>query len=45
MRHHLVTMLREQAGREPSPTATIIDTQSVKTTEKGAARLRAWQEN
>ena len=35
MRHHLVTMLREQAGREASPTAAIIDTQSVKTTEKG----------
>jgi putative transposase len=35
MRHHLVTMLREQAGKEASPTAAIIDTQSVKTTEKG----------
>jgi putative transposase len=35
MRHCLVTMLREQDGREPSPTAAIIDTQSVKTTEKG----------
>jgi putative transposase len=35
MRHHLVTMLREQDGKEPSPSATIIDTQSVKTTEKG----------
>ena len=35
MRHHLVAMLREQAGREASPTAAIIDTQSVKTTEKG----------
>ena len=35
MRHHLVTMLREQQGKEPSPTAAIIDTQSVKTTEKG----------
>jgi hypothetical protein len=29
-------MLREQEGREPSPTAAIIDTQSVKTIEKGA---------
>ena len=35
MRHHLVMMLREQGGREASPTAAIIDTQSVKTTEKG----------
>src|SRR5919204_7001270 len=42
LRHHLVTTLREQEGREPSPTATIIDTQSVKTTEKGdrAATMR-----
>ena len=35
IRHHLLTMLREQEGREASPTAAIIDTQSVKTTEKG----------
>jgi putative transposase len=35
MRHHLVVMLREGEGREASPTAAIIDTQSVKTTEKG----------
>src|SRR5512143_3190615 len=35
IRHHLVTMLREQEGREPSPTVAIIDTQSVKTMEKG----------
>ena len=35
MRHHLVVMLRERDGREPSPSATILDTQSVKTTEKG----------
>jgi hypothetical protein len=27
-------MLREQEGKEPSPSATIVDTQSVKTTEK-----------
>ena len=38
MRHHLVTTLREGAGREPSPTATIIDTQSAKTTESGGPR-------
>ena len=36
IRHHLVMMLRERDGREPSPTAAILDTQSVKTTEKGA---------
>ncbi len=42
IRHHLVVMLREGAGREASPTAAIIDTQSVKTTEKGdhAAGMR-----
>jgi len=38
MRHHLVVMLREGAGREPSPTAAIVDTQSVKTTESGGPR-------
>lgn len=36
IRHHLLMMLREQEGREPNPTAAIIETQSVKTTEKGA---------
>jgi putative transposase len=35
MRHHLLTMVRERDGREPSPSVAIIDTQSVKTTEKG----------
>jgi hypothetical protein len=35
MRHYLVVMLREAEGRDASPTAAIIDTQSVKTTEKG----------
>jgi putative transposase len=35
MRHRFVMMLREREGREPSPTAAIIDTLSVKTTEKG----------
>ena len=38
MRHHLVVMLREGAGREASPTAAIVDTQSVKTTESGGPR-------
>ena len=31
----LRTQVREQAGREASPSAAIIDSQSVKTTEKG----------
>ena len=35
IRHHLVMMLRERESKEPSPTAAIVDTQSVKTTEKG----------
>ena len=38
LRHHLVVMLREGAGRDASPTAAIIDTQSVKTTESGGPR-------
>jgi putative transposase len=42
LRHHLLAMLRESDGREVSPTAAIVDTQSVKTTEKGdlAAGMR-----
>ena len=38
MRHQFVIMLREGEGREPSPTATVLDTQSVKTTESGGPR-------
>jgi transposase len=36
--HHLVMLDRERVGREASPTASIIDTQSVKTTEAGGPR-------
>src|SRR3954452_20443272 len=35
IRHHLVVMLRERDGKEASPSAAIVDTQSVRTTEKG----------
>jgi putative transposase len=38
MRHHFVVMLREGAGREASPSAVIVDTQSGKTTESGGPR-------
>jgi transposase len=36
--HHLVMLDRERAGREASPTAAVIDSQSVKTTEAGGPR-------
>src|SRR3954465_10047514 len=36
--------MREREGREPSPSAAVIDTQSVTTTEKGAARLGCGEE-
>ena len=36
--HELYVRCREQAGREASPTAAIIDSQSVKSAEKGALR-------
>jgi transposase len=39
MHHALYVQCREQAGREASPTAAIIDSQSVKSAEKGGTRL------
>ena len=36
--HALYVTCREQAGREASPTAAIIDSQSVKSAEKGGCR-------
>ncbi len=47
--HVLYVKCREKAGRDASPTAAIIDSQSVKSAEKGAqhrpVRLRRGQEN
>jgi transposase len=39
LHHALYVRCRELAGREASPTAAIIDSQSVKSAEKGGARL------
>ena len=41
--HHMLLMkVREMEGREASPTAAIIDTQAVKSTEKGGLRRSGW---
>ena len=37
--HELYVKCREKAGREASPTAAIIDSQSVKSAEKGGRKL------
>jgi transposase len=39
LHHALYVQCREQAGREASPTAAILDSQSVKSAEKGGPRL------
>lgn len=39
LHHTLYVRCREQAGREASPTAAVIDSQSVKSAEKGGRRL------
>ena len=40
LHHALYVQCREQSGRDASPTAGIIDSQSVKSAEKGGSRTR-----
>ena len=40
--HALYVACREQADREASPTAGVIDSQSVKSAEKGGTHRHAW---
>ena len=42
MHHALYVKCREQAGREASPTAGIVDSQSVKTQKRGAIDRSPW---
>ena len=37
--HHLVMLGRERSGRDASPSAAVIDSQSVKSAQKGGRRL------
>ena len=39
---HLHADLREKLGREASPTAGILDSQSLKSAEKGAVKITKW---
>lgn len=39
LKHHLVELDQARLGREPFPSEAVIDSQSVKTTQAGAARL------
>jgi hypothetical protein len=34
--------LRERMGREASPSAAVLDSQSIKSAEKGAAKTTKW---
>ena len=42
LRTALRTALREHLGREASPSAAVLDSQSVKSAEKGAVKTTQW---